>query len=498
MIPSFKNTAYFFGSKDSCQRIQESMFKLGMRFIHTDKGSPREIFDTSYAQGYVRVNSLYQMSIHYAYPRDHYTIHCDTNLHKMAEEYVKAKKAKRKLRKVEKMKLAREKNDLEYQQRLQYNAPESGGWIKCDGKFCPVTEGIEFEAIFRDPRTYSLSRCFLYSSTKTREGWLAVSPRAFEHSYPQPNDVMYYRLTRPVSAKKALWQKYSLPEGYVLSNGKKPDLPDDTLALYLLRRSFRPSGRLIHLSPGSAASIDSVVWGEQKDTTIVAYKVVKPEVKYNLPEGYILSNGVKPDLPGDTPVFVLLRIEFNEDGSLGEVINNSERFLNVWGWNEQGPSTIVAYKVADEEDTLTKESAGTDTTNPKQALGAAKLPMALVSPLFIANVALAKKNGMSKYGGANFIGTPVVLSIYLDAALRHIYSYMLGEEFDPVDGVPHIGAAGACLDIIVSARAAGTLIDDRLRSDGQLEALAALTPIVTQLQALHKDKNPKHYYIVDK
>lgn len=133
-------------------------------------------------------------------------------------------------------------------------------------------------------------------------------------------------------------------------------------------------------------------------------------------------------------------------------------------------------------------------TNPKASIGSQALPMSMCSPLFAAHVALGKYNGMLKYGGSNYIGTEVVMSIYLDAIQRHLDKIKMGEVVDEVDGVNHFGAIGANCDIILSAQAAGTLIDDRLRSDGQLEAYKALTPLVKSLQELHKNKNPKHYY----
>lgn len=136
--------------------------------------------------------------------------------------------------------------------------------------------------------------------------------------------------------------------------------------------------------------------------------------------------------------------------------------------------------------------------NPKLAQGNLALPMTAVSPLFCAHVALAKHNGRGKHGGSNFIGTKVLMSTYLDAIQRHLDKIRMGEVVDEVDGVNHFGAIGANADIIVCAQAAGTLVDDRLRCDGQLEAYKALTPMVKRLNELHKDKKPKHYYMKDK
>lgn len=136
--------------------------------------------------------------------------------------------------------------------------------------------------------------------------------------------------------------------------------------------------------------------------------------------------------------------------------------------------------------------------NPKATIGAASLPMTRLSPLACAVGALGKHNGALKYGTANYIGTQVVMSIYLDAIRRHFDAILMGEDCDPVDKVPHWGAIMANIDIILCAQAAGTLVDDRPRADGQLEAVRALKPLVASLQELHKEKNPKHYYLKDK
>ena len=163
-----------------------------------------------------------------------------------------------------------------------------------------------------------------------------------------------------------------------------------------------------------------------------------------------------------------------------------------WSWASGKVSgTITHWRLSE---TIDKAS---DTTNPKALLGLTNLPMTMLSPLTIVLGNLGKLNGKLKYGGANYIGTNVVMSIYMDAILRHFYAILSGEDADPVDNVPHWGAILANIDIIVNAKAANTLIDDRLRADGQLEAMRELKPLVASLQELHKDKNPKHYYLKD-
>lgn len=133
--------------------------------------------------------------------------------------------------------------------------------------------------------------------------------------------------------------------------------------------------------------------------------------------------------------------------------------------------------------------------NPKEALGLSNIPMNLFSPIACAYGAIGKLNGSLKYGKANFLGTKVIMSIYMDAIKRHTDAIMAGEENDPYDGVPHFAAILANVDIILCARAAGTLIDDRPLLVGYREEMDKLKPMVKSLQELHKDKTPKHFYL---
>lgn len=135
------------------------------------------------------------------------------------------------------------------------------------------------------------------------------------------------------------------------------------------------------------------------------------------------------------------------------------------------------------------------SVNPKAAFGLSNIPVEMFSPIAIAYGAMSKYNGALKYGKSNFIGTEVVLSIYLAALQRHLAAFIAGEENDPADGCPHLGAILANVDIILCARAAGTLIDDRSMLKGYREEMEKLKPLVASLQGLHKDKNPKHFYL---
>lgn len=127
-------------------------------------------------------------------------------------------------------------------------------------------------------------------------------------------------------------------------------------------------------------------------------------------------------------------------------------------------------------------SAAGHAENPKDTVGAGKLPMHLWPAVATAEGCVALLNGQLKYGRNNFRVTPVRATIYADALARHMARWMDGEECDE-DGISHIGSALACLAIIADARAAGTLIDDRNYPGGVRRRIDELTPLVGQLRA---------------
>lgn len=137
-------------------------------------------------------------------------------------------------------------------------------------------------------------------------------------------------------------------------------------------------------------------------------------------------------------------------------------------------------------------------SNPKDIIGCDKLPIHLWPSTATAMGCIGLLNGALKYGRNNFRAVGVRASIYVDAAKRHIDAWMEGEEVDSDDGVPHLAAALACLAIIVDARAAGNLNDDRnFKGDGYRKLVEELTPHVARLKAHHAVKSPKHYTIAD-
>lgn len=103
-----------------------------------------------------------------------------------------------------------------------------------------------------------------------------------------------------------------------------------------------------------------------------------------------------------------------------------------------------------------------DSTNPKDILGSAKVPMGEVPPVAIAHESCAFYDGDLKYGFRNWRAKNVQARIYVDACKRHLDSWLEGEETALDSGVHHLGHARACLGIILDAQECGVLIDDRV------------------------------------
>lgn len=108
--------------------------------------------------------------------------------------------------------------------------------------------------------------------------------------------------------------------------------------------------------------------------------------------------------------------------------------------------------------TCQKTSAG---INPKDEGGNKKVPLALLPSAGIIHGARAMKNGADKYGPYNYRDKHILVMIYLDAIMRHLLSYLDGEECDEDSGVHHLGHIIANASIILDSRELGTIVDNR-------------------------------------
>ena len=102
-----------------------------------------------------------------------------------------------------------------------------------------------------------------------------------------------------------------------------------------------------------------------------------------------------------------------------------------------------------------------ETTNPKDLVGITKPQVHLVPPALVLHVARAMADGAEKYGAYNWRTQPVRGTIYVSAALRHIYAYLDGEDLAQDSGHHHLAHAAACLGILLDAQDGGNLKDDR-------------------------------------
>lgn len=100
--------------------------------------------------------------------------------------------------------------------------------------------------------------------------------------------------------------------------------------------------------------------------------------------------------------------------------------------------------------------------NPKSIQGAKKFSLRYIPLPALVAVGHAMEDGAKKYGAANWREAGVASSVYIDAALRHLFQYFDGGQTVAEDsGAHHLGHAMACLAIILDAEHNGTLIDDR-------------------------------------
>lgn len=144
-------------------------------------------------------------------------------------------------------------------------------------------------------------------------------------------------------------------------------------------------------------------------------------------------------------------------------------------------------------DVLKKHAANLKATNPKDALSVDKLPLHLWPLTATVEGTLAMLEGALKYGRSNFRVIGVRASVYVDAALRHLNAWIEGEDRARDSDISHLGHALACIAILVDAREAGKLVDDRNYQGGYIGMVERLTPEVKRLREKYADKEPKHY-----
>ena len=147
--------------------------------------------------------------------------------------------------------------------------------------------------------------------------------------------------------------------------------------------------------------------------------------------------------------------------------------------------------------TQTRRETDSKPTNPKDGIGITKTPLHLVSGVITAYASIAHYLGNVKYGAWNYLSGGARASVYFAAALRHLYRWWSGEEFDPEDGTPHLANALACINILIETKYRGKMTDDRPPATDLQPIYNEIEKMMANIKERYKDKDPRHYTIAD-
>lgn len=121
--------------------------------------------------------------------------------------------------------------------------------------------------------------------------------------------------------------------------------------------------------------------------------------------------------------------------------------------------------------------------NPKKANGDKKPPLDYLPMAGILAQLSAHYDGALKYGPYNWRTDPIEAQTYINAAMRHLKLYSVGEELTRDTLISNLGAVMACCAILLDAEAHGTLIDNRRKSKVDADLLHEAEAWVLSLQA---------------
>ncbi len=110
-------------------------------------------------------------------------------------------------------------------------------------------------------------------------------------------------------------------------------------------------------------------------------------------------------------------------------------------------------------------------TNPKTIAGQSKPSLALIPGPALVEIAQAFEDGARKYNSFNWREKSVPSMTYVNAALRHMYAWIDGEERSKDADVHHLAHAAACFCILLDAQIQQSLIDDRPTPGKSAEAI---------------------------
>lgn len=91
-----------------------------------------------------------------------------------------------------------------------------------------------------------------------------------------------------------------------------------------------------------------------------------------------------------------------------------------------------------------------------------KVPLQLLSPLWLMGVGTVLAFGAEKYAAHNW-RNGIEHSRLIGAALRHLLAYLDGEDLDPETGLPHLHHLSCCVMFLSELSVTHPHLDDRYR-----------------------------------
>jgi hypothetical protein len=135
------------------------------------------------------------------------------------------------------------------------------------------------------------------------------------------------------------------------------------------------------------------------------------------------------------------------------------------------------------------DTATSKPSNPKDAAALWKRIAFSVIPFrVLAGLALALAEGAWKYGRHNYRPAGVLVMVYIDATLRHLFAYAEGQDIDPASGFHHVDKAMASLCVLRDGLYQGNVVDDRppaVAGDWIAEANASYEALGQRMAEMH-------------
>lgn len=137
------------------------------------------------------------------------------------------------------------------------------------------------------------------------------------------------------------------------------------------------------------------------------------------------------------------------------------------------------------------------STNPKDAIGLTKPALRLVPPALLLHVAGAMADGAEKYGPYNWRKNAVRLTVYIEAAQRHLLALLDGEDLARDSKRHHAAHVAASMGIILDALETGHLIDDRADGGCAADIIDRMTPSPAPAAPVPFERKTSGRYEVD-